>query len=318
MEPSMSRSSRAFLCSLTLLLPLFSCSQNPPHHRSLAYGYGTNWEIHLYEGEASFAEEIADFVSSSSLVLDPKASAVPDGLSALNSSRYLDKPSPFLSEAIALGEKTKGESGGSYSFSLGRLTAAWKSSLEKKEVLGDEVRLSLLEEARSTYVEKEGERVYLRGNGELDFSSLGKGLCLKHILGMLQEKNITKYFINAGTSSMLFGENVVNEGYVTVHLEDAPGKSFRAKNCALSTSSVAKQGVEIDGVLYSHIIDPETGRADLGDVALCLVGEDPALLDAYSTAYLAKGGEGLEELSSKGIAYAYMKEGKVLADEGLF
>lgn len=163
-----------FLLLFPLILSGLSCSNAGVHHRSYAHGYGTDWDIHLYEGTKEDADEIAKLVSSTSLILDPKASSISNGLYALNHSRSLDDPDSYLIEAVSLGERVKEESGGTYSFTMGKLSDAWKQSLEKKEVLDEQTRLSLTEEAQATSVQKDGGRIAIIGDGNLDFSSLGK------------------------------------------------------------------------------------------------------------------------------------------------
>jgi thiamine biosynthesis lipoprotein len=58
---------------------------------------------------------------------------------------------------------------------------------------------------------------------------------------------------------------------------------------ALATSGSHQRFVEIDGIRYSHIIDPRTGRPVIGLLGASVVAENPAESDALSTAFFILG-----------------------------
>ena len=298
------------LAVLTLSSAGFSSScSSTKHLTAYAYGYGTTWNIHLYQGSQEDCDQIVNIINATSQVLDMKATSCKSGVYTLNQNGQVESD-PFLLEAITLGNKVASESGGAFSYGIGKLTAAWLTSLDKKEVLPEEQKVALLEEASSTKLEVSGNTVKKTGNGDIDFGAIGKGLCLNHIKDYLSEKGITQYLIDGGTSSFLVGDTPDGNS-VKVNLNDAKGRYFYAKNCAISASSVSTQGVQIGGVTYSHIIDPRTGNANLSQDALYLVGDDAALLDGLSTAYLVLGLDGAKTLKEKGYRFAYCKGGKV-------
>lgn len=306
------------LLPLGLSLGLFSCQTSYVHLFSYVYAYGTTWEIHLYEGEQSNLDDISSFITSSSRVLDLDAWECKNGIYALNSIGQIDAH-PFLLEAIKLGLEVEKDTHEAYSITIGELSAAWLTALEEGHTLEQETVDDLLEKAKGTSLTIEGEKVTKVGEGTIDLGSLGKGLCLDHVASYLKEKNITKYLINGGTSSLLIGENHAADGKTKVSLIDAKKKAFYAKNEAISVSSISRQSYEIGGVTYSHIVDPRTGIPALENDALCLRGQDAGLLDAYSTAYLVLGEDYLSELEGKGIAYCLMKGGEVQREsQGFF
>lgn len=312
----MSRKPKSFpLFFLPILsMGLFSCS-SPVHHLEYVYAYGTTWEIHLYEGEKLDAENLASFVSSSSSILDLD-SRVEGGIGLLNQQGQV-KADPFLLDAINLASEVTALSKGSFSISLGKLTSSWLSSLEKGEALSEEVVSSLLEEAKQTHLKIEGDVIYKIGDGQIDLGAIGKGVCLDKIKIKLDELGIKKYLINAGSSSLLIGENSSPSGEVKVNLDDLKGKYFQAKNIAVSCSSISRQKYEIGGKVYSHIIDANTGFASAKHQAAILVGEKAGLLDGLSTCLMNLGESELEEFEKEGIKGALIdKEGLVYASEG--
>ena len=314
----MSRNNKlAFLLTLSLASAgLCSCTNQGKHLVHYAYGYGTTWEIHLYQGEDKDGEEIVSYINDTSKILDRNPRDCKNGVYVLNKEGYV-QADPFLLEAFALSETLKAVCHDAFSITIGSLTEAWLTSLEKGEVLEQAKKEALLQEAKDTHISIEGNIITKTGEGTIDFGAIGKGLCLDHIEKMLQEKGITQYLINAGTSSLLLGEAPEGDGVVKMILSDAKGKYFWAKNCAISTSSISKQQYTIGGKTYSHIIDPRTGDAHVEGQGLYLKGKGAGLLDGLSTGFMVLGKDYLSELTKLDIQYAYVENGEVShASEG--
>ncbi len=314
----MSPSRRMRLLSLTLPLcaGLFSCQTSSVHIRKYVYAYGTTWEIHLYEGNESLGDQIATYIEDSSNVLDPEGSLSLNGVGALNQKGVLENANPLLLEALELGNRVEKVSHGVFSLVLGDLKDAWISALEQGKRLGESTRDDLLSKAKATTVTIDGQKAIKVGEGKLDLGSIGKGLCLDHIQKTLNENHVTKYLINAGSSSLLIGQTPEGKE-VKVSLEDAPGKYFLAKDCGVSTSSSSRQSYVVDGVTYSHIIDARDGEAKMACQALVLKGQGAGWLDGLSTGFSCLGKDYAKEIEELGVSCAYVEDDKVsYASEG--
>ncbi|MDY6391799.1 MAG: FAD:protein FMN transferase [Bacilli bacterium] len=293
---------------IALLAGLFSCSTK--HLTRPIYAYGTNWMVHLYEGEESLLDEIESYVLKTSRILDLNASKEAHGVYALN---HLDKveADPFLLEAFELADAMEKEFPDCYSYRIGDLTSSWQDALSQKKVLDDERVEELLQKAKDTSVRRDGTYLCKTGEGSVDFGSLGKGLCLRHIEKMLKDKSIKGYLIDAGSSSWLFGENPEGDHDVKVNLKDAKGRYFYAKNCSISNSSISEHAVTLGGVTYSHIIDPRNGKAISPYDAVVAKGRDAAYADALTTALMIAGEDYASFAEKKGYLVAFMKGGEV-------
>lgn len=303
-----SNKTKTFFLSCALCAGLFSCG-GEKHLVDYAYGFGTNWTIHLYEGTQQDVDEIISVIGKCSRLLDSESS-VASGLGVLNRTGEVHAD-PFLLEAVTLGKQVEEQAHGAYSIRIGKLASAWKESLAKGRVLSQERVASLTEEAQATHVEIDGSVIRKSGEGTIDLSSLGKGLCQERIQALLKEKGIQKYFVDGGTSSLLFGKNSSSSGETVVRLKDAPTKSFRAKDCAVSCSSVSEQNWTIGEVKYSHLIDARNGQAVVAYDGLYLRGEKAGALDALSTAYIVLGQEYVSELEQQGIQACYVRNQEV-------
>lgn len=76
---------------------------------------------------------------------------------------------------------------------------------------------------------------------------------------------------------------------------ETPLQTVYLKDEALSTSGNYEQYFEHDGVRYSHIIDPVTGKPTQGMISVSVVAPSAAESDALSTAFFVLGREATEE-----------------------
>lgn len=74
---------------------------------------------------------------------------------------------------------------------------------------------------------------------------------------------------------------------VLIATKEQLGRDYklRLKNASVSTSGDTEQFVEINGVRYSHIVDPRTGLGAIGSVPMTVTGPNGALVDALATAF---------------------------------
>src|SRR5205085_2935656 len=79
---------------------------------------------------------------------------------------------------------------------------------------------------------------------------------------------------------------------------------------AISTSGNYEQFFEVDGVRYSHILDPRTGRPTQGMVSVSVIGPSAAETDALSTAFFVLGRAATEDYcrDHPGIRVIMMEE----------
>ena len=212
------------------------------------------------------------------------------------------------------------------------LSSLWKSSLDPEE---EETVPALPSESS---IEKEVAKIknttlvlgnedgiytaYLQqkdpfiGKALIDLGGIAKGYAAKEAKKKAESLGWKNYYVNAGSSTLVLGEANKNDGYYSLSWDkDLPDKRMKAKNVCVSTSSISVQGVEIGGKTYSHIVNPFSGEASPNITGVTLLGEDPALLDAFSTAFMWMGEKKrnslIEEYHIQAIFY---KDGAVLYD----
>ena len=128
----------------------------------------------------------------------------------------------------------------------------------------------------------------------LDFGAIAKGFALSRLTALCLEHGATGGMLDFGGTVSVFGEKKEGTPYkIGVRGDGTLIGTLTVKDAAvISVSSSYERYKEFDGVRYSHIFDPATGRPAESDLALVLVShEDGAIADAYSTALYVMGKE---------------------------
>jgi FAD:protein FMN transferase len=208
------------------------------------------------------------------------------------------------------------------------LSSLWKNSLDsdapslpddssiEKEVAKIKNTTLVLENEKGIYTAYLRQKDPSIGRALIDLGGIAKGYAARKAKKKAESLGWTNYYINAGSSTLVLGEANKNDGYYSLSWDkDLEGKQMKAKNTCVSTSSTSVQGVKISGKIYSHIVNPFSGEASPNITGVTLLGEDPALLDAFSTAFMWMGEEKrnslIEEYRIQAIFY---KDGAVLYD----
>lgn len=210
---------------------------------------------------------------------------------------------------------------------IGSLSDKWKEALGKDnpEPLSNDVITKEVDKIRSSAyaLRKDGNVCYAERIGEatIDLGAITKGYALDRIYEHLQFYNVTDYIINAGSSSILLGKNSHTQTWngqkettYTVSLRDFPGTRFKAQDCVISSSGNQVQGVEINGTMYSHIINPNTGSAIMENDAVIVILKPSLgyLGDALSTSMMMNTEKEIKEIEKEtGAKTIVVKDNKI-------
>jgi len=131
---------------------------------------------------------------------------------------------------------------------------------------------------------------------EIDLGGVGKGYAADEALKVLRRHQIVSALVDAGGDIRL-GLPPPGAGGWIVELAEGDGdtRKIRLQNCAIAGSGDAFQFVEIEGVRYSHIVDPRTGFGLRGRRSATVIAPEAVTADALATALTVLGPEkGLE------------------------
>ncbi|HUF47537.1 MAG TPA: FAD:protein FMN transferase [Vicinamibacterales bacterium] len=127
----------------------------------------------------------------------------------------------------------------------------------------------------------------------LDLGGVAKGFVLDEALAALRAHGVTQALLEAGGDILAGAAPPGRPGWRV----DVPGATgpFAARaaalvEAALATSGRAAQFVDIDGVRYSHVVDPASGIGLTHDVTVHVLAATAATADALATAVGVAGG----------------------------
>jgi thiamine biosynthesis lipoprotein len=132
---------------------------------------------------------------------------------------------------------------------------------------------------------------------KLDLGAIAKGYASDEAIHVLRRAGVTSALV-AGSGDIVVSDPPPGKAGWTIAVapleetsEAAPGRSIVLKNAAVSTSGDAEQFVIIDGVRYSHVLDPKTGLGLTERRSVTVIAPDGATADGLDTAACVLGPE---------------------------
>jgi thiamine biosynthesis lipoprotein len=257
---------------------------------------GTTFRIVLYARDADQAGRAADAALARVAALDAALSdyRADSELMAL-CARAGGPPveiGPDLSRVLAAAGQWAVRSGGAFDPTVGPLVRLWRRARR----IGEMPDAAALARARSLVgfakLEVDGAARTARlaeAGMQLDLGGIAKGDAADEAQAVLRAHGITRALVAAGGDVVVTGAPPGRRGWtVAVSLPapllDPALPPLELTDAAVSTSGDAEQFVVIDGVRYSHIVDPRTGLGLAGRSAAAVVARHGAAADALATA----------------------------------
>jgi thiamine biosynthesis lipoprotein len=132
---------------------------------------------------------------------------------------------------------------------------------------------------------------------ELDLGGIAKGCAVDRAVEILRSFGVTQALVSSGTSTMyVLGAPPGDRAWrITVRDPYDAGKVgdvIYLKNFALSVSGSYEKFFELKGRVYSHILNPRTGRPVENMLSTAVLSSSATQADALSTAMFVLGVEG--------------------------
>jgi thiamine biosynthesis lipoprotein len=131
---------------------------------------------------------------------------------------------------------------------------------------------------------------------ELDLGGIAKGYAVDRAVAVLEQRGITAALVSAGGSTVYGLGHPPGRASWEVKIQDPvdPAKvafSVGLMNRALSMAGRSAKSFEADGVLYSHIMDPRTGRPVRGVLGVAVTSLTGTVGDVLDDALFVMGVE---------------------------
>ncbi|MFQ3649109.1 MAG: FAD:protein FMN transferase [Gemmataceae bacterium] len=212
------------------------------------------------------------------------------------------KVSGPLFTVLARAQQVSRDSQGAFDVTIGPVVALWRKA-RRNARLPDATALQAaraLVDWRQVVLDPDKQTVQLKQKGmRLDLGGIAKGYAADEMLAILRKQGLNRALIAAG-GDLRAGDAPPGKSGWTVAIQPIEPKGDPTKegprylslvNAAVSTSGDAEQFIEIDGVRYSHIVDPRTGLGLPGRVSATVVAPDGITADSLATALAILGSE---------------------------
>jgi len=147
----------------------------------------------------------------------------------------------------------------------------------------------------------------------LDLSAIAKGYAVDQVAILLEKYGMLDYMIEIGGELSLRGHNINDQPWRIAVEKPAEGNRMIQKVLPLSDVSLATSGdyrnyFELEGVRFSHTIDPRTGKPITHKLASITILSDTTMkADALATALMVLGSEqGFELAEQQNIAALFI------------
>lgn len=206
-----------------------------------------------------------------------------------------------LTTAVAIARVTDG----AFDPTIGPLVSLWREARKTGKMPPAAARESAraLVGWRHLEIDRARGAVRLAKEGmRVDLGGIAKGYILQQALRTLRQSGLGRALIDTG-GDIIVGSGPPGLAGWRIDAADADA-AFRERasqltNAAIATSGDESQFVEIDGVRYSHIVDPRTGLGLTSQVTARVIARDGAIADALATALAVMGPEGVPIVQQK-------------------
>lgn len=263
---------------LLLILVLTGCSNQEYYSKNLFY-MDTVVNIKIYDSDEEKVnrafkeiEELYQKYENLTNFYDENSE-----LSKLNND-INTKISDELMQLIKIGVEWYEKSNGLLNINIGNLTKLWHDFRENPAKLPD------VDEIEISKINIENDKI-LNDEVSIDLGSITKGYVTELAGNYLEENKLEYYIINAG-GNVKTGKSY--KGYYNIGIASPINQNetfeiIKGENISVVTSGGYERFYEYEGILYHHIIDPNTKYPANNMKSVTVIGKNSGECDALST-----------------------------------
>jgi thiamine biosynthesis lipoprotein len=289
-----------FLAFSLIFLPAVGHAEYPLRFEYEQPHMGTKFRIVVYAADKATADRAANAAFDRVAELNRMMSDYDPKSELMQLCQQFDQPnhppvkvSPELFFVLFKGQELAKASDGAFDMTVGPIVKLWRiarrtQKMPDKRELADALdkvgyqKMELNEKDRTVRLLKPGMR--------LDLGGIAKGYAADEAQVVLKKHGITSGLVAAGGDiAVSDAPPPGNAGWkigVAPLTKDSPSRYLRLQNSGVSTSGDAEQFVEINGVRYSHIVDPKTGLGLTGRRSVTVVAKKGIMSDSMTKAVM--------------------------------
>ncbi|MBP5772981.1 MAG: FAD:protein FMN transferase [Eubacterium sp.] len=207
-----------------------------------------------------------------------------------------------LKRSIELGDKTSG----AFDITISPIVELWGVNTNHFNVPSDEKIKQELAKVNYRQLSLNGNSARLTGGGSIDLGAIAKGFVADKLVESLKTMKIKSAIIDLGGNIYAIGSKKGKPFKVGIEKPFSHGKliaTVKAKDTSVITAGIYQRYKKKDGKIYSHIMDPKTGKPVDNDLnSVTVISKDATAADALSTGFMVMGLE-------KGLALANSTDG---------
>ncbi len=312
------------LALATLGLLLVACGRQPAAYRLEGATMGTTWHATLVspDGAALDQVQLGEGIAGVLQAVNQSMSTYRDDstISAFNQlapGEWLPVDSDFqtvLEAALRIGEA----SDGAYDVTVGPLVNLWGFGPQGPAAGAPDP--NAITRARQRVgqsfldYDRVGARLRKQADVYLDFSSIAKGFAVDKVAGWLETQGVKDYLVEVGGELRVAGMSPRGDNW-RVAIEQPDSEHFDIAgmitpgSAGVATSGDYRNFFELDGVRYSHSIDPRNGYPVAHElVSVTVVHSSTMYADGWATALTVLGPEAAWKVAEQqGLAVYFIQ-----------
>ena len=322
---------RALFALLLATLLLAGCAKPPQVHTLSGPTMGTSWSVKVVglPTGMTLPQLQQDLALLLDMVNQQMSTYIPDSdLSRFNQAdadSWHALPADFY-QVLAYSLALAGDTNGAYDPTVGPLVNLWGFGPDKATLKAPSDEALAAARARIGWqrVELDAERraAYQAGGVYVDLSSVAKGFAVDKLAEYLSARGLESYLVEVGGELRASGPKPDGTGWRVAVEKPLPGVRDIARVLELDRGAVATSGdyrnfFEQDGVVYSHIVDPRSGRpVDHLTASVTVLADTCMEADALATAMTVLGPkEGIAFADARQLAVLFIvREGNTLKE----
>lgn len=196
-----------------------------------------------------------------------------------------------LFQILKESQRVARETDGSFDITVGPLVRAWRAARKTHRLPAAEEIAEMRKSIgwQKFRLDARGQTVTLLApHMQLDLGGIAKGYAADQALVVIRSMGIRSALV-AASGDIAIGDAPPGKRGWKVGIEQlggAPNELVRSvilHNAGISTSGGTEQFVEINGVRYSHIIDPATGLGMTNRIQTTIIGPNATITDGLDT-----------------------------------
>jgi thiamine biosynthesis lipoprotein len=236
-----------------------------------------------------------------------------------------------LLEILLRSQEISQLSNGAFDVTVGPYVRLWRTARKNKMLpTADEVAAAAQSVGyQKIRLDSRARTVTLRAPGiQLDLGGIAKGYAADKALAVLRRHGINRAMVAASGDIALGDPPPGRQGWgVGIASIDSTNHGLtttvRLSNAAVSTSGDTEQFVEINGIRYSHIVNPVSGRGLTERIGVTVIARNATTTDGLATAVSVMGAKrGLQLINSlpgvSGVIVTLDNDGKKVIESRKF